>query len=54
MEHLTPQQPRPGTSLLRGPHKLEIDIADPLAMAEFLEALAFILRARRRVVVTIE
>jgi hypothetical protein len=50
----TPETPRPGSSLLSGPHTIEIDLADAGTMGDFLEALAFILRARRRVRITIE
>lgn len=37
-----------------GPHTIEIDFADPDQMAEFLYALAYLLRSRGRVRVTIE
>lgn len=50
----TPAAPRPGTAALAVSHTIEIDVADANSMADFLEALSFILRARRRVRVTIE
>lgn len=50
----TPESPQRGTSLLCGPHTIEVDFETPGAMAEFLEALAFILRSKRRVTITIE
>lgn len=50
----TPKHPRPGTSALAAPHTIEIELADPAALADFLDSLAFMLRVRRRVRVTIE
>lgn len=39
---------------MREPMCIELEFEDPGSVADFLERLAFILRARRRVVISIE
>jgi len=43
-----------GTALMLQPHTIELQSADPESLAEFFESLAYILRARHKIRVTIE
>lgn len=50
----TPKDPRPGTVRMREPLCIELEFADPDMVADFLERIAFVLRTRRGVKITIE
>lgn len=53
-DYPTPDQPRPGTALLAASHTIEFEATNLDDLADFLERVTFILRARRRVRITIE